>query len=147
MRKIIWLSFLLFMGSGSVLYGQPYDLGIGIRAGYSNGLSLKYFTDHDRCAELLTAYNRHGFQATLQYQYEFSPYAKERLYYYAGGGIHLGNWENEPAAGVAVSVGAEFVFREVPLAMGVEWKPMLNAIRVFDHALADFGLTVRFLIQ
>ena len=147
MKKGIIL--LLFLGGilASEVRGQPYEFGVGIRAGYTNGINVNYFFERDRALGLLAAYNAHGFQSTFKYVYEFTPYDKRRLYYYFGGGIQLGNWDNAFAGGVAIVAGAEFVMREIPLVIGAEWKPMVNAIEVFGYELIDFGVIVRYVFD
>ena len=145
-KRIILLVFLGVMLATEV-HSQPYELGIGIRAGYTNGINVNYFFERDRALGLLAAYNAHGFQSTFQYIYEFTPYDKKRLYYYFGGGFHLGNWDNAFAGGVAAMAGAEFVMREVPLVIGAEWKPMLNIGGVFGYELVDFGIIVRYVFD
>ena len=123
--------FLFLLLSSVVASAQPYENAVGIRAGYSSGLNYKHITNDDLVIEAKGLYNRHGFQFTGLLAYQFSPYDKKRLFYYAGGGIFGGNWEEEAAVGAALVIGSEYVFRDVPLAIGLEWKPMLNIFKTY----------------
>ncbi len=146
MRKGIQLVIFFTLLSIS-LSAQPYRNAAGIRAGYSSGLNFKHITYDNLVIKGDGLYNSHGFQFTGILAYQFSPYDKKKLFYYAGGGIFGGKWEDEAAVGAALVIGSEYVFREVPLAIGLEWKPMVNVYKTFDYAIPDIGLTVRFLIN
>jgi hypothetical protein len=142
MRRLFYIitGILLLQGT---LSAQPYDNAVGIRAGYSSGITFRHFTDREVFLEGLALYNMHGFQFTAMYGYQFSPYAKERLHYYGAAGLHAGNWENDLSVGAAVAVGSEFAFRKAPVVIGLEWKPMISIFRVFDTGLPDLAVTLR----
>ena len=149
------IDFILFIVlTAASLQAQPYENAAGIRAGYSSGLNFKHITDDNLVIEGDGLYNRHGFQFTGVLAYQFSPYDKKRLYYYVGGGVFGGNWiedvfvgAKEASVGAALVVGSEYVFREIPLTIGLEWKPMVSIFKTFHYAIPDIGLTVRFVIN
>jgi len=82
----------------------------------------------------MALFNLTGFQFTALAEYQFSPYDKKRVYYYAGAGPYYGNWDDETAIGAAIVLGAEYVYRQVPLTMGIEWKPLVNLYSNFKLA-------------
>lgn len=125
------------------LEAQPYKNAVGVRAGYSSGLTFRHFHDFDFMLEGQALYNPRGFQFTALYGYQFTPYAKKRLHYYAAAGAHAGNWEQEFALGAALMVGSEYVFRKAPVIIGLEWKPMVNIYKVFGLAIPDVAMTLR----
>jgi len=141
LRVALIVALITLAASGAD--GQPYTNGVGIRAGYSSGVVFRHFTDKEIALEGQALYNPFGFQITGLFEYQFSPYAKERLYYYAGAGLHSGNWSDEFSVGAAVIAGTEFVFRKAPLVIGLEWKPMINFYRVFDFGPADLAITAK----
>jgi len=142
MKRLIFISMCMLLCQGTLL-AQPYNNAVGVRAGYSSGIMFRHFAGRESFLEGLALYNMHGFQFTALYGYEFSPYAKKRLYYYGGAGLHAGNWQEEFALGAAVSVGSEFAFRKAPVVLGLEWKPMINFFRVFDAGIPDLAVTLR----
>ncbi len=129
------------------LHAQAYNNAVGIRAGYSSGLNFRHINDDHQVWEAQTLFNSIGFQFTGIFNYQFTPHDKKRVYYYAGAGLFGGNWEDEVCAGVAISFGAEYVFREVPLTIGLEWKPMVKLYNDFDYVIPDVGLSVRFVLN
>jgi hypothetical protein len=145
-KKIACLLFIFGFSTG-IVTAQPYEHAIGIKAGYSSGVVYKMLTYRGGALAGQALYNNRGFQFTALYEYQFTPYAKKRLYYYGGGGIHAGNWEDEFALGIALSLGTEFVFRKAPLTAGLEWKPMVNLYRTFGYAIPDIALTVKVILQ
>lgn len=142
MRRLLYiiLGMLLFQGT---VAAQPYKNAVGVRAGFSSGVTFRHFNDREIFLEGFALYNRHGFQFTAMYGYQFTPYAKKRLYYYGSAGLHAGNWDEEFSMGAAVAVGSEFAFRKAPVIIGLEWKPMISFYRVFDTGLPDLGVTLR----
>jgi len=143
-RLILIASTILFIAS---LHAQPYNNAVGIRAGYSSGLNFRHLNDDHQVWEGQFLFNPVGFQFSALFEYQFTPHDKKRVYYYTGAGLFGGNWEEEDCAGIAVSFGAEYVFREVPLTIGLEWKPMVKLYNGFDYVIPDVGMTVRFVIN
>ncbi|MEX0982752.1 MAG: hypothetical protein WD577_14060 [Bacteroidales bacterium] len=138
---------LIFFITTGFLTAQPYEHAVGIKAGYSSGVVYKLFLDKNGVLDGQALYNSHGFQFTALYAYQFTPYAKKRLFYFAGVGPHGGNWDEEFALGVALNLGAEFVFRKAPLVMGLEWKPMVNLYKVSGYAIPDIGIAVKVVLN
>jgi hypothetical protein len=140
-------TILLFFIFSGCLSAQPYEHAVGIKAGYSSGIVYKLFPDKSYALEGQALYNNHGFQFTALYEYHFTPYSKKRLYYYGGAGPYAGNWNDEFALGAAICLGSEFVFRQAPLTLGLEWKPMINLYKSFDYAIPDIAVTVKVVLN
>jgi hypothetical protein len=146
MKKISVIFGLLSI-SVLLLNAQPYDNSVGLRAGYSSGLAFRHFINRDFAIEAQALYNPFGFQLSALFETQFSPYPKERLQYYFGIGPHTGNWDNEFSLGAAVIAGGEFIFREAPVILGLEWKPMINIYKQFDFVIPDFALTFKVVLN
>jgi hypothetical protein len=146
MKKLYFISIVLFT-SGYLLNAQPYNNGAGFKAGYSSGLTYKYFIDKTSALEAQALYNKHGFQLTAFYKFQFTPYARKRLFYYFGIGPYGGEWNGEFALGAAALAGSEFVFRKAPLILGIEWKPMINIYKIFDTAIPDLSITAKVVLN
>ena len=145
-KRVVYLLLILSFTT-CIVGAQPYEHAIGIKAGYSSGIMYKMYADRNGVLSGQALYNRHGFQFTALYDYQYTPYARKRLYYYAGGGVYAGDWEDEFALGIALSLGGEFVFRKAPLIAGLEWKPMVNLYKSIGYAVPDFALTVKVILQ
>lgn len=141
-RNIIFI--LLFIASAN-LVAQPYEHSLGIRAGYSSGISYKGFLRHQMAAiEGDVLYNRHGFRLSLLYEYHLEPFQSKRWLAYFGGGAFGGNREGEFSTGLSVVTGIEYTVRDLPLNFSVDWRPMMNLYRLFDVDFLDFGVSIRY---
>jgi hypothetical protein len=137
--------FLMICGSSMHLSAQPYEHSVGIRAGYSSGISYKGFLLHRMSAiEASILYNRHGFSLNGLYEYHLEPFRNKRLLVYLGGGAFGGSWNEEFSLGIAGLAGIEYTLRDLPLNFSADWKPMLNVYRDFEHDLLDFGVSIRY---
>jgi len=144
LRKIIFL-LVLFLGSSLCISAQPYEHSVGVRAGYSSGVSYKGFFRHKMAAiEASILYNRHGFSVNALYEYHLEPFQNKRLLIYVGGGAFGGDWDEELSLGLAGIAGIEYTLRDLPLNFSLDWKPMLNIYRNFEYDLVDFGVSVRY---
>lgn len=147
--KLLFISCLALLiltwESKMSLLAQPYEHSVGIRAGYSSGISYKGFFRHKMTAiEASVLYNRHGFSLNGLYEYHLEPFRNKRLLVYMGGGVFGGNWDEEFSLGIAGVAGLEYTLRDLPLNFSVDWKPMLNLYRNFDYDLVDFGVSIRY---
>jgi hypothetical protein len=124
---------------------QPYMHSVGIRAGFSSGISYKGFRLHRMGAiEGSILYNRHGFNLSALYEQHWEPFRDEKMRLYLGGGAFGGDWDEEFSLGVLAVAGIEYTFRDQPINISLDWRPMLNVYRVFGTDFLDFGLCIRY---
>jgi hypothetical protein len=127
------------------LSAQPYNHAVGVRAGYSSGISYKGFRLHKMSAiEAEFLYNRNGLNITALYEYHLEPFHSKRAFIYLGGGPFGGKWDNELSLGVAAVAGFEYIVRDLPLNFSLDWKPMFNLYSQLEQDLLDFGLSIRY---
>ena len=128
------------------LHAQPYRHAAGVRAGLSSGISYKGFRLHQMSAfELDILYNRHGLNLNALYEYHLEPFNKStRTFVYLGGGVFGGDWNDRFSIGVAAVAGLEYTFRDLPLNLSLDWKPMLNLYADLEPDWLDFGLSIRY---
>ena len=143
--KNIYVIIILITTLSINLAGQPYEHSIGVRAGYSSGISYKGFFRHQMAAiEADVLYNRHGFNLHALYEYHMEAFRNKHFLIYLGGGAFGGSWEAEFSAGLAGVAGVEYVLRDLPLSFSLDWKPMINVYRIFEVDLLDFGISIRY---
>lgn len=124
---------------------QPYMHSVGIRAGYSSGVTYKGFRLHRMGAiEGSILYNRHGFNLSALYEQHWEPFRDEKILLYAGGGAFGGDWDEEFSLGVLAVAGIEYTFRDQPINIGLDWRPMLNVYHSLSPDFLDFGLCIRY---
>jgi hypothetical protein len=138
------LMLVLFL-EGADLRAQPYYHSVGIRAGYSSGITYKGFRLHRMGAyEADILYNPHGFNISALYEHHMEPFRNERFLIYVGGGAFGGDWDEEFSLGVLAVAGMEYTLRDLPLNFALDWRPMLNAYRTLDADFLDFGICIRY---
>ena len=137
--------FSLLISFSAHLAGQPYEHSFGVRAGYSSGITYKGFLRHQMAAiEADVLYNRHGFNLTGLYEHHLQPFQNRRMLVYLGGGAYGGNWDGELSGGLTTVLGMEYTLRDLPLNFSLDWKPMMNAFRLFEIDLLDVGVSIRY---
>lgn len=136
--------------------GQDYKTGVGLRLGLYNGLSVKHFFSENKAAEGILTTRWRGFDITGLYEIHNQAFQIDRLNWYYGFGAHVGFWngDNTPwghlgtnyaVVGIDGVIGIEYNFLEVPINIGIDWKPELN-LTGYTAFWGDSGaLTIRYI--
>jgi hypothetical protein len=154
MRKLVMV-LVLVLSIATFVKGQDYDTGIGLRAGFSQGLTLKHFISRSNAVEGLLVTRWQGFDITGLYEIHNNAFDVDRLNWYYGFGGHLGSYNGdnvtwgEPGSqylviGVDGVLGLEYSFTEAPISIGIDLKPTLNLIGYVGF-WADGGLSIRYI--
>jgi len=136
MRKII-LTFILAISIVTLANAQEYKTGVGLRAGFSNGLTIKHFVSENAAFEGLLSTRWQGFDITGLYEIHHQAFEVEHLNWYYGVGAHIGFWDGSNTSwgtrgiqytviGIDGILGIEYSFNEAPINIGVDWKPAIN---------------------
>ncbi|MBN1183619.1 MAG: hypothetical protein JXB49_15115 [Bacteroidales bacterium] len=137
--KKLSITCLLAFFFVSFSFAQDYNTGIGFRAGFFNGLTVKHFISQKSALEGLIASRWRGLEVTGLYEIHNQAFHADRLNWYIGFGGHVGFWDGDHAdwgdkgtkytvVGVDGILGIEYNFREVPINLGLDWKPEFNII-------------------
>lgn len=155
MKKTILISFTCLLFSMLCL-SQNYITGIGLRGGYTNGLTIKHFVSTNHAIEGIISTRWKGVEFTGLYEFQKSFMGAERLDWFIGIGGHVGFWNGDNSywgtpgkdytvVGLDGILGLEYSFREVPISIGLDWKPEINLFG-YTGFWADGGsLTVRYI--
>jgi hypothetical protein len=158
MKKIA-LILVMFVGLAGGLSAQDYHTGLGIRGGFSNGISVKHFYTTDIAVEGILTTRWNGFKVTGLAEWHIPVFDTEGLYFYYGGGAHIGIWDSEkdyfgePVSGTGFFlgidgvIGLEYAFPGIPLSIGLDWKPGFEIITDFGFAHDEIALSVRYLFR
>jgi hypothetical protein len=143
MKKLLIMAVVAVASIG-VVQAQGYNWAVGVRMGGDTaGASVKYRMDASRGLEFLaSSYWHDGFVLTGLYE-RYVPVIDRGFNFYYGAGAHLGGHEEYFVLGADGIVGLEYQFDEVPLALSLDWKPVLNIAEEFDFWGGDFALGVR----
>lgn len=155
MKRIVLLTFFM-IGSVALVNAQDYNTGIGLRAGFSNGLTVKHFVNNRTAFEGILSSRWRGFEVTGLVEFHARAFDTNRLNWYAGFGAHAGFWngdyvkwgnegEQYSVLGLDGILGLEYNFVEVPLNLSIDWKPAYN-LWGYSGFWADGGaLSIRYI--
>jgi hypothetical protein len=138
----------------SLMNAQEYKTGIGIRAGNASGLTIKHFNSHKSAVEGLLTTRWQGFDVTVLYEVHNRAFDVDHLTWYYGGGAHLGfyngsyaYWGNTGTSYTIVGIdgilGLEYSFDEIPINIGIDWKPALNLVG-YSGVWSEGALSIRY---
>lgn len=154
MRKII-LTFVLAISIITLSTAQEYKTGVGLRGGFSQGLTIKHFLGEKAAFEGLLTTRWGGFEITGLYEIHNTAFEVDRLKWYYGAGAHIGFWNGNSSWGVLGTdytvigidgiLGIEYSFSEAPINIGLDWKPSIN-LSGYTGFRADGGaLSIRYI--
>ncbi len=157
---ILLLVFISFF-SLSELNAQPkpYQAGLGLRGGFSSGITFKYFLSDVNALEGILTTRWRGFNITGLYEWQRPVFDVDNLYWFYGGGAHLGFWggyEDHPwfddtanysVVGIDGIIGLEYDFAEVPVSLGLDWKPAFNFVGYTGFWADNLAISIRFLFR
>lgn len=157
MKKTIitFCILLLFTWMGKA---QDYHTGLGIKAGMAPGISAKHFVTTNAALEGILTARWGGANLTGLGEFHLPVFDTEGMYFYYGGGIHVGMWDSgkakdEPASGnklnlgIDAIVGLEYAFFDIPLSLGLDWKPGFNIISDSRLIIDEIAFSVRYLFR
>ena len=142
MKKLV-LTLTIAVCFTTFINAQDYRNGIGLRAGFNQGLTFKHFVSGKSALELLLATRWSGFEITGLYEIHNSAFDINRLNWYYGAGAHVGfygtNYDGGEGTYVGVDgiLGLEYNFREAPINISLDWKPAFDF--GYNHFFADGG--------
>lgn len=157
MKRFFCFSSLLclFIFLSFDLFANQYKAGLGLRleAGKdgNEGVAYKQFLHGNFAAEglLLSDFNE-GVEGTLLAEVQNGfPGAPKELMWYAGGGAHIGFWGDDDSfvTGLDGIIGVEYAFKEIPLALSLDWHPVFNVYTEKNDRFwpMKFGITARYI--
>ena len=152
MKKLIILSAFLF----SFLYvqSQEYENSVGLRIGPSNGITLKHFFSTNDAVEGILSIRYRGFNITGLYERHQPIFDTDGMYFLYGVGGHIGFYDNHPwsdspnsltVIGIDGILGLEYVFKEIPFNVSLDWKPGLNFVGYSGFWSDEVALSIRYI--
>ncbi len=137
MRKFI-LTIVLTIAIITITSAQDYKTGIGLRAGYPAGLTVKHFITSKTALEGILATQWRGFVITGLFEAHKRLADVDNLNWFYGAGAHIGFWSGnyrsywmEPGTsytvvGIDGILGIEYNFEDIPINLSIDWKPAFN---------------------
>ncbi len=138
---------------------QDYLTGLGLRGGLSNGITVKHFINERDAVEGILTTRWQGFKITGMLERHMVAFDTDGLFFFYGAGAHIGFWsgyddhpwfdntDTHSVLGIDGVIGLEYVFAEIPVSLGLDWKPEFNLIGYTGFAADEFALSVRYLFR
>jgi hypothetical protein len=157
MKKITTTCLIVFC-LASISYAQDYNTGIGLRVGFNQGLTVKHFIGSKSALEGILSSGWRGVQITGLYEIHNQFFNVEKLNWYFGFGALIGFWNGDHAywgeygesytvIGVDGILGMEYNFSEVPINIGLDWKPAFNFIGYSGFRADGGALSIRYIFK
>ncbi|MFP4488595.1 MAG: hypothetical protein ACLFN1_04765 [Bacteroidales bacterium] len=152
MKKLVIIVFALFI-LGFSAGAQDYRTGVGLRAGFPYGLTVKHFLNETNALEGILASSWGGFVVTGLYENEHWTGEYPGLNWFWGFGAHIGFWDNNnyiddasvgSVLGADFIVGLEYTFDEIPLNLSLDVMPSVNLIGYTGWGGIHGGLSIRY---
>ncbi len=148
--KKIFTVLILAVCTGIFVNAQDYKNGIGLRLGYDQGITFKHFLGSKPALEGIASFHYNGLDITRLFEIHNRAFNVDRLNWYFGGGAHVGFYGSSYGngsgtyVGIAGIIGIEYNIKEVPINIGLDWKPVFDF--GYSHFLYQGGaLSVRYL--
>jgi hypothetical protein len=150
------ITAVIILVSAFASQAQPYNRAIGLRAGWSNGLTYKQFLNETSAFEAIVYSRWRGLQLTGLYEKHVMTNTAGLDWYY-GAGAHIGFWrgyKNHPwfddynrtytTIGIDGIIGIEYTFQKVPINLSLDYKPSFEIFGYTGFWGGDAALSVRF---
>lgn len=133
---------------------QTYATGVGLRAGVTNGLTVKHFIQEDVALEGILHTRWRGLVITGLYEVHKNIREVRGLRWFYGGGAHVGSWnyrkETPPdyhgttVIGIDGIIGLDYKFVDAPINLSLDYKPAFNIINSAGFWGDEVALSIRF---
>jgi len=135
---------------------QEYIDAIGIRAGESFGVTYKHFFNEKLAIEAAVMSRWHGIYSMGLIELHSQVMDIKGFEWYIGAGPSGGFWSYnndikwlDPGKsafvfGITATAGLEYNLKDVPLAIGIDWKPAINLVGYSRPWLDEFSVSLKF---
>jgi len=150
---------------------QAYKFSLGLRGGFSNGISGKYFLSEGKAIEGIFTRRYRGYTFTALYEMHKN-LKTENLTWFYGLGAHIASYssyyyygynhfnsytyknhvysgyysENISILGVDAIIGLEYRFKDIPFTIGIDAKPFFDLVGGGDNYV-DAAASIRYIIK
>lgn len=150
--KVILLAFFM-IGGAQLLSAQEVGVRFGNSIGSNVALDAVFSAGKFSRIHADLAFG-HGVGIEGLYDFIYRPLGGEAFRWYAGVGLGAffpsNNWEykhgwgNDFMFGFPAEIGIEYKFNKLPIAIGVDWRPMLVLVSKTDFYSRGFGCNIRY---
>lgn len=162
-RILIILVLIVFLSSKA--YNQEFAKAVGIKAGYSFGVTYRYFATEERAFEGILGFRMNGMQLIGIREF-FKPAnlkMSDNFYYSYGYGGHFGFTNTDkyrflffetyyddkkvcPVLGLDAFFSFEYRIQDIPLIIAIEYRPMFefSTRQIFNINFLDLAFAMKY---
>lgn len=150
--KVILLAFFL-IGGAQILTAQEVGIRFGNSIGSNVALDAVFSAGKFSRIHADLAFG-HGVGLEGLYDFIHRPLGAQNLSWYLGVGLggffpsksweYKDGWGNDFMFGFPAEIGIEYKISSIPIAIGVDWRPMFVLINKTDFYARGFGFNVRY---
>lgn len=158
LKKLIVSVFaMVVMTLGTEAIAQDYQTGVGLRAGVSNGLTIKHFISDRAALEGILHIRWGGLVITGLYEVHQDIDELPGLKWFYGGGAHLGTWngnrgkpswgdnpQGRTVFGLDGIIGLDYKFNAAPINLSLDYKPAFNITSDAGFWGDEVAISIRF---
>lgn len=167
MKKIIVsvaLTFIALLAFQQKAVAQKnYNTGLGLRLGYTYGISVKHFLSESVSLEGILSsryYGRGrawghrnnrgyaGFNITVLFQKHWQIADINGFNWFVGGGAHIGGngYDDTPYLNLGIdgNIGIEYTIPDVPVTFQLDYKPSIDLFRYYGFGYDEIALSIRY---
>lgn len=162
MKKILFIC--LFLAFGSVAFAQPYKLAAGLRLGSPVSLSIKYLPSEKYGFEAFAGFRNYTYYSwtmlggvvTRHQKLELLDIEGLSTFYGLGLAYFAWNWKDNwvggtysnGSASLVGQGGVEYKFENQPLAISLDWMPIISFSGYYRGFGAGYGaVSVRYVLK
>ncbi len=161
MKRLLYiLGFLLLLGTTQELSAQQYNTGLGLRLSPFWGVTAKHFYSNTDAVEGILHSRWNAFKLTGLWERHTRAFDEPGLYFYYGGGAHLGaangRYYNDRfysnsrlIIGLDGILGLEYTLQDhsIPLNASLDWKPAFEFSPFAGFWGGEIAISVRYLFR
>ncbi|HEY9561117.1 MAG TPA: hypothetical protein VIR29_10070 [Anseongella sp.] len=130
--------------------GTEYSTAIGLRVGDIDfrgvGITGKHFFSENNVGEAIFTFYDHAFYISALYEYHKDIPNAAGLKWLVGLGPFIGIPDGGGDAGFGISpiIGLDYKINDVPLNLGIDWRPHFLFSPVSDFEASSLGFSIRY---
>lgn len=145
MKYLKILTLIMFFGLASSLESNAQEVGIRFGNFYENNVAIDGVFELGQFSRIHAdvSFGNNGVGIDALWDFLYRPIGSSDFDYYIGVGpsLYLGDPFRLGAAG---EIGVEYLFPDVPIAIGFDWRPTLVIVENTRFNADQFGLNIRY---
>ena len=134
---------VLVLAACSVISAQELGIRLGNVSAGNVAIDAVFNTSKVSRIHSDLSFGHGGMGIDVLWDFINRPLGDEAFNWYLGAGPYM-QVDDPFWFGAAGEIGLEYRFNEVPLALGIDWRPRLSIVETTDLHLEGFGVNIRY---